>query len=221
MLAIIFMIVCLALMAFPLVNVHFRWFDSFKVTSVCGSIFAAIVIGLIVFRVIFVEPVVPKVRYSHGPIQSWVCDDLDVDQLEKMRQDTLPNCEIEWIIDQDCSCTRFGKQTADPDGRVEFVLSPLDENGETDWTVRTTEQTWIDETGEKIPVGELRGACVRTSKIPEVMRHELIHVCGYHHVIGDPLSTNVAHHAASPTLESVGDDVRGLDLAHDSLYIPE
>jgi hypothetical protein len=139
--------------------------------------------------------------------------------LESIREDTVPQCEIEWLYAEGaCGCQPAGKHDV-PYHFVEWVESPTDENR--GFTPRVAgSQKWIDEDGKEVTVGELKGGCTRSTQNLKSMRHELVHICGYHHAIGNAVTKNVRGHVMSRDTDSIGDDTRGLDVDHDALYTP-
>lgn len=204
----------------PLLNLKFHWMTRKDIGLYGAMVFSTLVAGLVVFRVVAVVPDVPKIRYDDGPTRVKVCNGHDAIQLEAIRAKTFPKCELEFYTDEElCECVSVGEQIDDPMGYVEFVLSPIDEDGVTDWTVNR-EGEWTDENGTILPTGKLLGGCGRASIDERVQAHEIGHICGYHHAIGDPTGKNARLHVMSPSIDSVGSDTRGLDVDHGMLYIP-
>lgn len=213
-------IVVLVAFGLPILNLKLRFADQSSLMKIMGIGFSVLMGLLIIYRVVFVTPVAPKPRYHVGPIPVKVCDGFDMVELDRLRIETAPRCELDFFVSSaPCVCTGAGETTI-PQGWVEFVRSPSSEDGEFQYEVFPVEGRWLSADGEDLPVGPLRGGCARSSEHEDKKKHEIVHICGYEHVLGDPTTGDIRGHVMSRTRETIGDDTRGLDLGHEELYTP-
>ena len=193
-----------------------------------GLIFTALVIGLITFRILVVDPIVPKPRaWNRVPIPVHVCPGAKLSLLEEAAI-LVPTCAYSFRVMEPyaCMCPTVSSdwsQVEKPLGYVEVHGGPSDgHEGALGWTAYRVQDPmpWTNpETDQVEPSGIITGASVVIPAtggfdvdLVRVAAHELAHVCGYAHAVGDPTSPTVRLHLMSGGHEYQGEDSRGMDL---------
>lgn len=205
-----------------------------KYMKVYGLLASVAVMALIMYRVLFVTAAVPKPRYhDEGPISVNVQAPIQAAFLKAVAERWVPVCEFEFIEADEEFTT--GCTSIDPDpyeGEFTTMVGPRDENPFVRYTVDPAEGTYFDGK-EEVPMGKMSKGCVVApwslnedeapsveGEIGMIWGHELAHLCGYAHAVGDPTNQDVRLHLMSRSVEAQGSDVEGLDFGNSEMYVP-
>jgi hypothetical protein len=188
--------------------------------------------SLIAYRAFIVEAHVPKPRYHKGDvIKMDVQAPVSAEFLMEVAKKHLPMCAFEFTqkpTDFETACAAFNGTP----GENEFtaVKGSRDHNPKLRFITDQT-QTFFNGK-EEVPVGEMTAACAMApwtldetepgsaGDLALIWAHELGHLCGYEHAVGDPTSPNVRFHLMSTTIDTLSTDNTGMDHGNSELYLP-
>ena len=205
-----------------------------KLMALYGGLASVAVMALILYRAFFVTAAVPKPRYhDEGPIKVSVIEPVQPAFLKAVAERWVPACEYEFVAasaDLKTGCTPINP---DPyEGEFTAVEGPRDEDPFVRYSVAEVEGMYYDGEDE-VPMGKMSKGCVVApwslddddvptvdGQIGMIWGHELAHLCGYAHAVGDPTNPDVRLHLMSRSIQAQGDDVEGLDYGNTQMYVP-